>query len=60
MSVMGLGEKQQTAILRTVAAVLHLGNILFSEKGNYAQIAQTSCKFSILIYLYLLIFIYKV
>uniref|UniRef100_A0A1B6CWE6 Myosin motor domain-containing protein n=1 Tax=Clastoptera arizonana TaxID=38151 RepID=A0A1B6CWE6_9HEMI len=42
MKVMGLDEKQQAAVLRTVAAILHLGNIVFSEKGNYAQISQTS------------------
>lgn len=38
MSVMGLHENQQAAILRTVAAVLHLGNISFAEKGNYATV----------------------
>ncbi|XP_046662607.1 unconventional myosin-Ie-like [Homalodisca vitripennis] len=39
MSVMGLGEQQQSDILRTVAAILHLGNVTFTEKGNYAEIA---------------------
>ncbi|XP_054279161.1 unconventional myosin-Ie-like [Macrosteles quadrilineatus] len=40
MSVMGLDKSRQNDILRAVAAILHLGNITFTEKGNYAEIAS--------------------
>lgn len=44
MSVMGLNNDQQNDILRTIAAILHLGNITFKEKGNYAEIATEPSK----------------
>ena len=31
MSIVGIGEAEREAVLRTVAAVLHLGNITFAS-----------------------------
>ncbi|KAL5481739.1 hypothetical protein EMCRGX_G021967 [Ephydatia muelleri] len=36
MSVMGIDQETQTNILNIVAGILHLGNISFTEHGNYA------------------------
>lgn len=47
MSVMGLSNAQQSDILRTVAAILHLGNVTFTEKGNYAEIATPDSEFKV-------------
>ena len=44
MSVMGLDEVQQVNVLSMVAAVLHLGNITFTERGNYAGVQNDDCK----------------
>lgn len=38
MNVMGLTEQEQSNILQVVAGVLHLGNVMFREKGNYSEI----------------------
>nr|CAD7431754.1 unnamed protein product [Timema monikensis] len=38
MSVMNMSEVEQSNILRVVAGVLHLGNVMFVEKSNYAEI----------------------
>ncbi|KAJ9155709.1 Myosin type-2 heavy chain 1 [Pleurostoma richardsiae] len=53
-SVMGFSDKEQSAILRTVAAVLHLGNISVMKESRSAdqarlapdakQVAQRVCK----------------
>jgi myosin-1 len=40
MSVMGLSKEMQNNVLSIVAGVLHLGNIGFVEKNNYAQVAD--------------------
>lgn len=40
MSVMGIEEDTQMDILRIVAAILHMGNITFAEKGNAAYIVS--------------------
>ncbi|XP_047117014.1 unconventional myosin-Ie-like [Schistocerca piceifrons] len=40
MSVMGMAENLQTDVFRVVAGVLHLGNIMFEERGNYAQVSD--------------------
>ncbi|XP_047141172.1 unconventional myosin-Ie isoform X1 [Hydra vulgaris] len=37
MYTMGISEANQSSILQIVAGILHLGNISFSEVGNYAQ-----------------------
>ena len=38
MSVMNLDQDQQYEALKIVASILHLGNIEFVERGNYAQV----------------------
>jgi myosin-1 len=38
MNVMGLTDQEQSNILQAVAGILHLGNIMFTEKGNYSEI----------------------
>ncbi|XP_022110259.1 unconventional myosin-Ie-like isoform X1 [Acanthaster planci] len=40
MEVIGISEDDQFNVLNCVAAILHLGNIQFSEHGNYAVVAQ--------------------
>lgn len=40
MGVMGLQSNDQQEVLSLVSAVLHLGNITFKEKGNYAEVAD--------------------
>ena len=34
MSIVGLNEAEQEAIIQTVAAVLHLGNIVFTDNDR--------------------------
>lgn len=46
MSVMGLNNNAENEVLSLVAAVLHLGNISFREKGNYAEVADKQCQSS--------------
>lgn len=38
MKVVGLSEEQQLEILRLVSAVLHIGNITFEERDNFAAV----------------------
>jgi len=45
MNVMGLTEQEQSNILQVVAGVLHLGNVVFREKGNYSEIEKQESKF---------------
>lgn len=45
MQVIGIPEETQMEVLKLVAAVLHIGNISFVEKGNYAAIADDDCKY---------------
>jgi len=44
MSVMGLSSELQQYALMIVAGVLHLGNIDFVERNNYAEIANKQCQ----------------
>ena len=44
MDVMGISEEDQTSCLQIVAGILHLGNIAFTEVGNYAQPEDDACK----------------
>jgi len=44
MSVMGLSSEVQNYALQIVAGVLHLGNIDFVERNNYAEIANKQCQ----------------
>jgi myosin-1 len=38
MTVMGISEEDQYNVLSIVAGVLHMGNLDFCEKGNYAAV----------------------
>ncbi|XP_053318478.1 unconventional myosin-Ie [Spea bombifrons] len=38
MSVIGIFPEEQAMVLQIVAGILHLGNINFKEKGNYAAV----------------------
>ncbi|XP_012277258.1 unconventional myosin-Ie [Orussus abietinus] len=40
LSVMGMQDSDVTDIFKLVAGVLHIGNIQFSENGNYSQVAD--------------------
>jgi len=51
MNVMGLTEQEQSNILQVVAGVLHLGNVMFREKGNYSEIERRDSKFTYGIYI---------
>ena len=44
MSVIGIAEEDQENVLSCVAGILHLGNILFKEKDNYAIVQDDECK----------------
>ena len=44
MQVVGLDADCREDIMSVVAGILHLGNITFVEKGNYAAIADAGCK----------------
>ena len=41
---MNISEAESTDILRLVAGILHIGNIQFTEKGNYSQVSDKECK----------------
>jgi len=47
MTVMGLSSDIQQHVLHIVAGVLHLGNIDFVEKNNYADIANRQCTYAV-------------
>ncbi|XP_035228007.1 unconventional myosin-Ie-like [Stegodyphus dumicola] len=38
MTIMGMSEEDQMNVLQVVAGILHLGNVTFIEKGNYAVV----------------------
>lgn len=44
MGVIGISDENQADCLALVSGVLHLGNISFSEDGNYATPADEECK----------------
>lgn len=44
MDVIGIDSATQLEILQLVAAVMHIGNISFTESKNYAQVADKHCK----------------
>jgi len=45
MAIVGIGEAEREAVLRTVAAVLHLGNITFaSEPDEASALSSRSAK----------------
>ena len=44
MDVMEIGPDIQADIMNIVAGILHLGNIAFTEEGNYAVPEDDGCK----------------
>lgn len=40
MAIMGLSDSDQYSVISLVAAVMHLGNITFTECNNYASVAN--------------------
>ncbi|XP_017889195.2 unconventional myosin-Ie-like [Ceratina calcarata] len=44
LGVMGINDSEVHDIFQLVAGVLHIGNIEFSENGNYSQIADDRCE----------------
>ena len=44
MDVMGMSMDDKDSVLGLVAGILHLGNISFTENGNYAEIEDQGCK----------------
>lgn len=49
MNVIGIDAMRQMEILQLVAAILHIGNIGFVEKKNFAAIVDERCKCYMLI-----------
>lgn len=47
MDVMNISGDTQANILNIVAGILHLGNIAFSEDGNYAIPEDDGCEFKV-------------
>ncbi|CAJ0938132.1 unnamed protein product [Ranitomeya imitator] len=45
MSVIGIFAEEQAMVLQLVAGILHLGNISFKEKGNYAAVESEECRY---------------
>lgn len=46
MDVIGIGPEEQGHIFTIVAAILHIGNISFVERANYAAPEEEGCKWS--------------
>ena len=44
MEVMNISGETQGHVLNIIAGILHLGNISFSEDGNYAMPEDDGCK----------------
>ena len=45
MTTMGMDDEEQSQVLQLTAAILHLGNILFTEVANEtAQVDSKECK----------------
>ena len=45
MDVIGISGDDQASVLQIVAGVLHLGNISFTEQGNYAVPSDDECMY---------------
>ena len=45
MSVIGLSSDEQQQILQVAAAILHLGNVSFTETKNCATVQDDQCEF---------------
>ena len=46
MDVIGIGPEEQGHIFTIVAAILHIGNISFVERANYAAPEEEGCRWS--------------
>ena len=46
MDVIGIGPEEQGHIFTIVAAILHIGNISFVERANYATPEEEGCRWS--------------
>jgi len=44
MKIIGLSAQEQSDIFHVVGGVLHLGNVMFHESGNYASISDPQSK----------------
>ena len=44
MEVMNITGDTQATVLQIIAGILHLGNISFSEQGNYAVPEDDGCE----------------
>ncbi len=44
MEVIGIPEDVMLQVFKLVASILHIGNIAFVEKNNYAAIESDDCK----------------
>ena len=44
MEVMAISDENQASCLQIIAGILHIGNISFTEVGNYAQPEDDACK----------------
>jgi myosin heavy subunit len=55
MNIMGLSQEDQYNIFSLLAGILHLGNILFGDKNNYATVlSERGMFFSFILFLYLI------
>lgn len=45
MNVIGIFAEEQAMVLQIVAGILHLGNLSFKEKGNYAAVESEECRY---------------
>ena len=43
MKVVGVNDQEQLEVLRIVSAVLHIGNIAFTEENNFAAVSGKDC-----------------
>ena len=50
MTVVGLSEETQSVVFSIVSGVMHLGNIAFSEDGNYAVPTDDGCELTVIYY----------
>lgn len=51
MDVIGISDDDQASVLQIVAGVLHLGNISFTEQGNYAVPSDDECMYFLSFYI---------
>ena len=52
MDVMDISPDTQADIMNIVAGILHLGNIAFTEEGNYAVPEDDGCENDVIVLVY--------